>query len=332
MVEVSLNLEQDDKKYLFLIKSDKEKLNLNLFDQVEIENQKYIKNMTLTEVKQLNNCFSGLNSCDEFVDIVKNVSERKKISIIKRDSKLIVNLNIEYFYKNYSFDITLSPEKKDNDEIIKELYREITYLKNENKELKKAIENLKKEIKEIKELPNKPSIMKENEFDFIKKELNYKLNKEVKGLKKLYQARIDGDAAYIFHSKCDKIPNTLVIIESAEGRRFGGFVTKTWESTSQFVDDKNSFLFSLDKQKIYSYKNKNNNYAIENNKDYGPKFGGGHDIYIKTFCIHNKDSYTNESSTNASYNFDGDSNALSEDGKGYGVYIKDYEVYQIIFG
>ena len=40
-------------------------------------------------------------------------------------------------------------------------------------------------------------------------------NKEVKELKKLYQATIDGDGAINFYSRCDNIPNTLVVIKSA---------------------------------------------------------------------------------------------------------------------
>ena len=71
-------------------------------------------------------------------------------------------------------------------------------------------------------------------------------------MKKLYQATIDGDDAFDFHSKCDNILNTLVIIKSAGNRRFGGFTSKAWKSLSngKYIDNKNAFLFSLDKQKI----------------------------------------------------------------------------------
>ena len=168
--------------------------------------------------------------------------------------------------------------------------------------------------------------MKENEFDFIHLAIKSRLNKEIKEIKKLYQATIDGDGAINFHSKCDNIPNTLVIIKSAGNRRFGGFVTYAWSSNEKkYVEDKNAFLFSLDKQKIYS----NNSHAIYNCKDYGPTFGGGHSIYICSKCIQEKNSYTYEGNNNY-YNFNGDSNALSES-NGSGIYIAEYEVFQIIF-
>ena len=153
-------------------------------------------------------------------------------------------------------------------------------MENENKELKNSIENLKKEnlslkeeIKEIKKILepinnkfkeklekiekkkiyNKSVIMKENEFTFINYAIIGNLNKEIKELKKLYQATIDGDRGIDFHRKCDKIPNTLVLVKSAGNRRFGGFTTLTWDSGRR--SDKNAFLFSLDKNKIYFCKN-----------------------------------------------------------------------------
>ena len=213
----------------------------------------------------------------------------------------------------------------------------------ENKELKKRIENLENEIKEIKKvlnpefninrikIGNKSVIMKENEFDLIHLAIKSRLNKEVKELKKLYQATIDGDGAINFHSRCDNIPNTLVLIKSAGNRRFGGFTTAQWSSptSAEYKDDPNAFLFSLDKQKIYSYKKDGK--AIYNYKDYGPTFGCGCDISILQHGIQEKHLYTYESYSNCSYNYNGDNNALSEDGKGNSIYAAEYEVFQVIF-
>ena len=127
--------------------------------------------------------------------------------------------------------------------------------------------------------------MKESEFDFIHLAIKSRLNKEVKGLKKLYQATIDGDGAINFHSRCDNIPNTLILIKSAGKRRFGGFTSIQWSSTSgqEWKDDPNAFLFSLDKQKIYSYKKDKK--AIRNYDYRGPCFGSGHEICIENHCI-----------------------------------------------
>ena len=102
----------------------------------------------------------------------------------------------------------------------------------------------------------KSVIMKEDEFNnIIKNPIEVKINKKIKELKKLYQATVDGDAASFFHSKCDGIPNTLVIFKSAGNKRFGGFTSIQWSSPDNYSYqfDKNAFLFSLDKQKMYPF-------------------------------------------------------------------------------
>ena len=200
-------------------------------------------------------------------------------------------------------------------------------MKEEIEEIKKIIEPINQE--RIKY--NKSVIMKEDEFNLIRSAIKSRMNKEIKELKKLYQATIDGDGAINFHSKCDNIPNTLVLIKSAGNRRFGGFTSQVWESNNgEFKDDKNAFLFSLDKQKIYSYKNDGK--AIYNYKNYGPTFGNLHTLWIGNNAIQpKKNSYTNESYSDCSFNFNGDNNALSEDGRASHIFIAEYEVFQVIF-
>ena len=88
-------------------------------------------------------------------------------------------------------------------------------------------------------------------------------------------------------------------------------------------------LFSLDKQKIYSYKKDGK--AILNYKNNGPCFGGPYDICIYQHGIQEKHLWTNESASSCSYNYNGDNNALSEDGKASYIYAAEYEVFQVIF-
>ena len=40
-----------------------------------------------------------------------------------------------------------------------------------------------------------------------------------------------------FHSKCDYIPNTLVLIKSEGKRRFGGFTPIPWKSQGDYIND-----------------------------------------------------------------------------------------------
>ena len=167
--------------------------------------------------------------------------------------------------------------------------------------------------------------MKENEFDLIHLAIKSRINKEVKELKKLYQATIDGDGPINFHTKCDNITYTLVLYKSEKNRRFGGFTSMAWSSptSNEYKDDKNAFLFSLDKQRIYPYKNEG--YAIACYKDYGPCFGFWA-IFVAGNSIQEKKLYIN----NGQYNFFGDNNALCEVNNSY-IYALEIEVFQIIF-
>ena len=89
-------------------------------------------------------------------------------------------------------------------------------------------------------------------------------------------------------------------------------------------------MFSLDKGKIYSYKRDGN--AIECKNDFGPTFGLGPScIYIGPNPIQDKKLFTNESGEKASFDFKGDKNALSEDGKADGIFASEIEVFQVIF-
>ena len=108
------------------------------------------------------------------------------------------------------------------------------------------------------------------------KEIENKMNKKIKGINKLYQATKDGGDPINFHSKCDNIPNTLVLIKSEGKRRFGGFTPIPWKSEERYVykqDSENkTFVFSLDNKKIYYLKDIEN--AVYHNKNRGSCFGG----------------------------------------------------------
>ena len=173
--------------------------------------------------------------------------------------------------------------------------------------------------------------MNENEFQMIKSTIEHKVNKTVIGIRKLYQATIDGEESSKFHSKCDGIKNTITLIKSARNRRFGGFTSESWDTSRKYKDDNTCFLFSLDKQKIYQIKE--NCKAIACYNGYGPVFGGDdyNDIQLGDTPISKNQLYTYESHKNCHFNYFGDNNALSEDGKCSYIKAIDYEIFEILF-
>ena len=64
-----------------------------------------------------------------------------------------------------------------------------------------------------------------SEIDEIISKIQDKLSKGAK-FNLLYKAFSDGDKASIFHEKCDNHPISLVLIETTDGVRFGGFTKK----------------------------------------------------------------------------------------------------------
>ena len=344
-INESLNIEQDYEIYTLTIKIKGELMVMNVTNSRIIGFPTYSRQMTLKDIKEIHVLFSLLHSFKEFIEFLKNLSKFKKLSIAKKADKLSINFIIEYSSKKYLIEIILAP---DNNSSSSTIYSEINIIKEKMKNLEKESNNIKEELNEFKKIfepisakltdcikinkyisNEKSSILLDKEYNMIKAAIKDRLKKEVKEIKKLYQAAIDGDGPINFHSRCDNIPNTLTFIKSAGNRRFGGFTTQTWDSSDKYKDDKNAFLFSLDKQKIYPCKNKFN--AIFCRKDGGPNFGYSNDIYIGKNPIQSKKLYTYESHSNCSYNYNGDKNALSEDGKASCIYAIDYEVFQVIF-
>ena len=328
--KILIDLELNHKKYILEIISGKDSMTMNLSSS-EDDCISYTRNLTLKDLKDMSQFFALLNSCQDFSFNLKKLAEEKKLSLNKKMNKIDICFTLEYFTQKQLIEISLF-SGTGNDAHLEE---RIKKLEAENKEIKKEIEELRRKFNEGVKINrhifnNNSTILQNNEFDLIHLAIKSRLNKEVKELKKLYQATIDGDGPINFHSRCDNIPNTLVLIKSAGNRRFGGFASEIWESptSGKYKDDKNSFLFSLDKQKIYSYKNDGK--ALYCNQNNGPCFGYGYTIGIYGNSIQEKKLYTYETLENSSYNFYGDKNALSEDGKASCIYASEIEVFQVI--
>ena len=101
---------------------------------------------------------------------------------------------------------------------------------------------------------------------------------------------------------------------------FGGYNPLFWDSSDSFKSTNDSFLFSFtDRNNLKSAKigySNGNKYSIGYYSDYGPSFGGGHDLrfYNGTWCSYQSSSYS------------------KVDGIPYGsdLNVGDYEVFQVI--
>ena len=290
------------------------KFNLELISQ-----NLYKKVSSLTKnLKNLENNYQEIVSqCNNIKETTKKIQEENQL--LKEENKIIREEN-----KNIKEEIKNVIERMNNlENIINSSKKEIT-------ELKKVNNNNIAKMK-LQNLINTSIIETPYELDMLYSAIKDRMKKEVKEIKKIFQATRDGGRPEYFHRKCNNIPNTSILYRSVGNRRFGAFASKCWESNNKGIIDKNCFLFSLDNNKIFPPKN-NNYYYLSNNAYNGPSF-----YYNNFFClsIDTKDPIRyNSLKTYEVYHkeiFYGDENALSEDGQNKGVYAKEYEVFQVLF-
>ena len=92
-------------------------------------------------------------------------------------------------------------------------------------------------------------LQNQSELEFLTRKICQNCTKITLNL--LYKATVDSDKAEAFHSKCDSAKSSIVLIQSGNGKRFGGFTSCDWEGNSINKKDDNAFVFSLDKMEIY---------------------------------------------------------------------------------
>lgn len=92
-------------------------------------------------------------------------------------------------------------------------------------------------------------IRDKNELQMIVNEIN-KYNQSIK-IDLIYKASTDTDRAEAFHYNCDNAQSTIVLVETTNGRRLGGYTSQSWDGDCVDKKDNNAFVFSLDKMQIY---------------------------------------------------------------------------------
>ena len=156
------------------------------------------------------------------------------------------------------------------------------------------------------------------ELEFLSRKICKKRRKIILNL--LYKAKVDSDKAEAFHSKCDFAKSTLVLVKSANGKRFGGYTTRDWKGNSIEKKDNNAFVFSLDKMKIYDILPGED--AIGCYPKYGPVFLGCQIRIYDEFFSQGGTTFEKGMNYNTQENFELTGGLKKFD-------IKDVEVYSI---
>ena len=217
-----------------------------------------------------------------------------------------------------------------SDEEIKNLMEELSAYRlkaQENELLKKQLEELQYQIQVLQERQEEDDVKEVkgdiihdmNELEMITKKIN-KENKRII-INLLYKASADSDSAAVFHEKCDGANNTIVLVETTDGKRFGGYTTKSWRGNCIEKADTDAFIFSFDKMKTYD--NIPGDDAIGCYPKFGPIFLG---CQIKIF----DNAFTKGGTTfEKELNFNTEEDyELTGGNRTFGV--KDIEVYEVI--
>ena len=283
--------------------------NNNENDQLSNQNDIQIFNSS----DQNKNLFTKLN-------MIENENKNLKEKIEQMNNKINeFNSKNQYYYSSNN---NILSNMSQNIENLKAINEKLIY---ENNLFKKQINQINNE-KIIYDDSNvgyvEGTILKNNEeIEFLSKKIGENSDKVIFNL--IYKATQNSDKAQVFHERCDQAKNTLVLIETSENRRFGGFTTCDWSGNQIEKNDENAFVFSLDKMKIYDIVP--GQPAIACYPNYGP-------IFLNCQIKINDDAFTNGGSTFCK----GQNYQTEEDfelnGGNQDFQIKEIEVYEIELG
>ena len=266
----------------------------------------YQISLPLGELYKISKCFRFFDTIDETIESLKDIINDKKINIKKNNDSLELIMKLNKGGKGEE-EVNLKLSKNNL-----ETAKIIDYLIEQMNEMKKEIYNNKKEIQKINDIIQKylsdkfildgidSKILKNNEeLNLISnriKNTDLLKNKKIK-YELLYRGSRDGMTPSFFHQKCNGICPTISIIRTSKGLKFGGYTEKTWENNSSgaWIDDNNSFLFSVDYMKIYN----GIKGQILHNNNYGPTFNSS--IYLQNDFTQNGNNTCQKTYSNQYY-------------------------------
>ena len=288
---------------------------------------------------------------DEIINKEKERLDDKKINSNINNTEINTKVNIEKLKSNninYELDLSNSFITKNDDiseasnyfynDQVNDTYKPTDFKKKaNNKQIQNKISNFNLETKDKDQNINhkkdnnklKSDIIQNiSELYFISNRIHknkYKINVNL-----LYKASIDGDKASIFHEKCNKAQTTLILIQTKNNKKFGGFTKRTWRGKNIEKTDNDAFIFSFDNKKIYNViKGKN---AIGCFIDYNTCFSGAFKIYDNAFdkggiLIKNENNYEIKDISELINNNESENNI--EENNNINFNIKEIEVYEI---
>ena len=299
-------------------------------------NTNYIGEFSLEELQKSSDYYKQFNDIKMIIKEIEAYTGDKKITIEESEDKNKIDIKFPIGsanFKEINFSLALKP--KSDKEKIEEYEKAFEKYQTEIKSLNNYIEELKGKIKllENRFIIQKftSNIIPDNNYqkEIIKmwiapfKNISAQLIYSYNFKHTTPMSSTNCNEVEKFHSKCDKIPNLLVICKS-KNEIFGGYTPLFFLNDKTYGYDNDSFLFSINNLQKYPKKNQNNDKSIWRYGNYGPCFC--YDLYFKENTI-NKVRFDNNKYT-IPQNFINIKNAFIEDDW---ILVENMEIFQILF-
>ena len=360
-MEDKKNEKENFKEYIFSLnnsefKTEIVKINENMklmfmIRQINIITNYYYKcAFALDELKSLNKIFRIFDTIDEVFKELCILFDNKRVSLKIESHEILIILHISNISSSKTEEVILKIPQiiYNKDEKIELMLQDIKEIKKSKINLEKKIEILEKENEKLIQTINELKItVKELVDEKLKKEkyyINSKIIDEIEETKLLYdriinkgffknknikfqliyRASRDGDSSSIYKKKILDIKNLLCIIQTKKGCKFGGFTEVSPDYSKQYFNDKNAFIFSLNKMKIYDYLE--DNCSVQFTEGYGPIFTFGFCVVSKNFFKGENNNVSDKSNSRFYYQ---DNDYEINDGESK-FSINELEIFQII--
>ena len=269
---VEIDSEKSFNKELKTDKNNSYSLSLTLNESIEIVAEqinniipKSFSSIYSIEEIGINKYFSKFKSLNAIFDEIKDriYNNNNNIIIKENENNLMINIPLPK-KQEFIFELKLNKKIK-NEKIIEIIYKlnnEIISLKNEVSLLKNDNTNLKNEVKDLKEkytsLIEEKMYISNLDSKIINnnKKYNESLKNWINPSKKikaelLYRLSENGDNKSTFHKLCDNKGPTLTLFHVNDGNIVGIYTPLSWDETSGWKNDMDTFIFNLNKNQKY---------------------------------------------------------------------------------
>ena len=170
-------IEQENKKYFLNIEINDNFINFRINEEGVFPTIYFSRNLSIKDIQELHKSFYGLNSCQEFLEYIRELAVKEELIIKKNENNLSINFKVLYLLKTSSIEIFLNKEKVEINDTIKEICNEINLMRDKLKKLEESSENKEQPNILIEEMKNMQDLKKENqklieEIRILKEDIN----------------------------------------------------------------------------------------------------------------------------------------------------------------